>query len=182
MQRKKGVTKKTTFYYRASQVNISVVFFGFCCFHEAGLRDAEALGLRSNVVHRNLLLSALERLSHWQQAIDNLRDLRDESLEVALEFPQINGMRPKNWWLISVTKNMAWPCLKGWYVLQKNGHIHKCWGHSGDHEHGEQLLCQGFWMAEGLRSLWSHQATEFAAGDDLVRFHVSPSRIGWTSL
>jgi hypothetical protein len=37
-------------------------------------------------------------------------------------------------------------------------------------------------MAEGLRSLWSHQATEFAAGDDLVRFHVSPSRIGWTSL
>ena len=90
---KKGVTKKTTFYYRASQVNISVVFFGFCCFHEAGLRDAEALGLRSNVVHRNLLLSALERLSHWQQAIDNLRDLRDENLEVALEFPQIKGMR-----------------------------------------------------------------------------------------
>ncbi|CAL1127269.1 unnamed protein product [Cladocopium goreaui] len=45
------------------------------------LRSLEALGLRSNVVHRNLLLSALERLSHWQQAIDNLRDLRDENLE-----------------------------------------------------------------------------------------------------
>ena len=103
MQRKKGLHKKKTFCHLASQANISVVFFGLCRFHKAGLGDfAEALGLRSNVVHRNLLLSALERLSHWQQAIENLRDLRDENLEVALEFP----LNAKNSWL-SVTKNMA---------------------------------------------------------------------------
>eukprot|EP00435_Cladocopium_sp_Y103_P052522 s587_g16.t1 len=45
------------------------------------LRSLEALGLRSNVVHRNLLLSALERLSHWQHALEELRDLRGEALE-----------------------------------------------------------------------------------------------------
>ena len=45
------------------------------------LESLEEFGLQSNVVHRNLLLSAYERLSHWQHAIAELRNLRDCSLE-----------------------------------------------------------------------------------------------------
>ena len=45
----------------------------------------QELGLQSNVVHRNLLLSAYERLSHWQHAIAELRNLRDCTLEARID-------------------------------------------------------------------------------------------------
>eukprot|EP00913_Durusdinium_trenchii_P016189 g15214.t1 len=39
------------------------------------------LGLQSNVVHHNLLLSSFERLSHWQQAIYELDRMNADELE-----------------------------------------------------------------------------------------------------
>ena len=46
---------------------------------------SQEFGLQSNVVHRNLLLSAYERLSHWQHAIAELRNLRDCTLEARID-------------------------------------------------------------------------------------------------